>query len=357
MKKIKILIVLAIGIGLVTGSMEISYAKEVQKQNVESLIEALKDEDANTRIRAAVTLGKIKDKRAVEPLIEALKDKYGLIRKRAVFSLGEIKDHRAVEPLIEMLKDKYASIRSDAAYALGKIRDKRAVEPLTEALKDKNRHVRWEIIRALNRMRDARSIEALMEIVKNEKDTEVRAAALTTLGNIKEKPKTIGPLLQVLKNKQENEYIRQEVAWKLGGINDPQAVEALSQILKDENEKLSVRLCTALALWPSKENFVPSSNIVKEPWAIDLLIQGLKDKKFCSNYGGMIVVRLGLLCKSGVIKDPQVKEITGLLIEALKDKNSPLKRDSTWALETITGKNFGKNYNAWMNWWEKNKNK
>lgn len=73
--------------------------------NVDTLIQKLKNKDEDVRWRAAYALGKIKDARAVEPLIAALKDENRNVREDAAWVLGEIKDNRAVEPLIAALKE------------------------------------------------------------------------------------------------------------------------------------------------------------------------------------------------------------------------------------------------------------
>jgi hypothetical protein len=70
------------------------------------LINALKDKDANVRLKAAKALGKLADSRAVDPLIEALVyDENGNVREMAAWALGQIDDARTVDPL------SYASVK------------------------------------------------------------------------------------------------------------------------------------------------------------------------------------------------------------------------------------------------------
>ena len=103
---------------------------------VDTLIQKLKDNDKYVRRYAAEALGNIEDARKVEPLIAALKDKDSFVRWKAVEALWDIKDARAVEPLIAALKDKDKNVRCGAAYALGETGDKRAFNPLVENLCD-----------------------------------------------------------------------------------------------------------------------------------------------------------------------------------------------------------------------------
>ena len=104
------------------------YAAEVlgeTKDEVERLINDLKDESWQIRWYAAQALGGAKDLRAVEPLIAVLKkDKHVYVRATTAWALGEIKDRRAVKPLIDALGDEIRDVRRNAAWALKKITGK-----------------------------------------------------------------------------------------------------------------------------------------------------------------------------------------------------------------------------------------
>lgn len=103
------------------------YATEVlgeTKDEVERLINDLKDESWQIRWYAAQALGEIKNPRAVEPLAVALKDKNVYVRAMAAWALGEIKDRRAVKPLIDALSDQIKDVRKKAALALQEITGK-----------------------------------------------------------------------------------------------------------------------------------------------------------------------------------------------------------------------------------------
>ena len=87
----------------------------------------------------------------VDKLINQLKDEDGYVRRSAAEALVKI-GKPAVEPLITALKDKSYNVRRPAAEVLGMIGDSRAVEPLITALKDENEHVREYAAEALNRI-------------------------------------------------------------------------------------------------------------------------------------------------------------------------------------------------------------
>jgi HEAT repeat protein len=81
---------------------------------------------------------RMEKKRDVEGLIDALKQGNADIRRKAASSLGRIGDARAVQPLIKALDDKDFYVRGDAAKALGEIGDKRAVTPLKRAMESEH---------------------------------------------------------------------------------------------------------------------------------------------------------------------------------------------------------------------------
>ena len=103
---------------------------------VPALIDALKDEDAQVRWRAAEALGAIRQA-SVPALMTALKDEQAEVRWRAADALGMMgsaaKD--AVPSLVEALHDESWLVRERAAHALGEIgpEAEAAVPALVEA--------------------------------------------------------------------------------------------------------------------------------------------------------------------------------------------------------------------------------
>ncbi len=119
---------------------------------VPALIRALRDDNRDVRLAAAMALGELRDRRAFEPLIVILKDEDWAMRHGAARALGNLGDPGAVELLIATLKDKDENVRGAAAYALGELGDARAVEPLIAALKDEGGGVRYDAAEALGKL-------------------------------------------------------------------------------------------------------------------------------------------------------------------------------------------------------------
>lgn len=195
---------------------------------VESLIQALKDDDMHVREKAAEALGRIGDKRATELLIRAREEDEDYdVRIDATEALGRIGDKRAIEPLIQDLNDKSNSIevRFGAAWALGKIGE---VGPLIEFLNHDNPSVSQAAAYAFREMGEP-SVEPLIQALKNKTISVVRATwALEKVG----KP-AVKPLIKALKD--EDAIVRRGAAEVLGKLEDKRAVEPLTQALKDED--------------------------------------------------------------------------------------------------------------------------
>ena len=76
--------------GIFDGLFKPNVERLQEKKNVKGLIKALRHKDRRVRSEAAEALGEIGDKRAVEPLIQALKDEYWDVRLRAEKALEKI---------------------------------------------------------------------------------------------------------------------------------------------------------------------------------------------------------------------------------------------------------------------------
>lgn len=385
---------------------------KIGKPALKPLINALKDNDEDIRKMAAITLGKIKDKQAVKPLIDTLKNDNWEVRSSAAWALGEIRDSFSVESLISALKDK--DIRKDAAEALLKIgkpsvkylvtvlHDENphirrlaaevlaglkwiprndaqkiiyfiaacqwkecakigsaAVEPLIEILNAKQAYIRLEATWALGEIRDKRAVNTLVNILKDE-FSGVRKNAAEALGKIKDK-RAVESLIYILKD--NNVDVREKAVWALGEIMDIQAVVPLIIALEDEDS--SVRWESAKALGK-----------IKDRRAVESLIEALNDE--------VEGVRSGPAWALGEIKDKKAikpliiafkskdimvqgkiayalikigKPVVKPLIDALKDEDFSVRWNAKVTLEEITKQSFGEDYNAWLKWWEENKEK
>jgi HEAT repeat protein len=228
--------------------------------------------------------------------------RYSEVVRAAEWALKRINDPRAVEPLIAALEHKNKNVSACAAVALGNIRDPRAVEPLIAALKHKYDDVSEGAARALGNIKDPRAVEPLIAALsyKNDRPPKnlTKTAAARALGKIKD-PRAVEPLIAFFKEKYHSRGGYEATAWALGELRDPRAVPIL---------------------------------------CADILV-------LYTRGGGESATALGK------IKDPRTVPV---LIEALKYQDKR-RSSSAWALQEITGKDFGEDHSKWRMWLEENK--
>ncbi len=151
---------------------------------VESLIEALKDNEGAVRKFAALLLGRIGDDRAIEPLGMALYDLHhdvGKVSAEALVNFGV----RSFEILVEALDHPEMWIRIHSVDVLPKIKEPRVGLVLLEMLKVSEREVKKHVIEAMGELRDPRTLPALQEIMAQRGDREMHALAKAALEKIK----------------------------------------------------------------------------------------------------------------------------------------------------------------------------
>ena len=139
---------------------------KIGKPAVPALVEALKDNDRDVRIRAAKALGEIGDASATDALIDCLKhDKDRGVRTNAVISLGHIGDRSAVPALTGILDHNNLTLRSNAAYALVQIAGISAVPAVIHLLDDKDTDTRGRVAKAIADVGKS-AIPALVDFLK-----------------------------------------------------------------------------------------------------------------------------------------------------------------------------------------------
>jgi HEAT repeat protein len=201
---------------------------------VDYMIQALKDDDREVRIRASAFLEELGDAKAVDALISALKDDDPDVICSVASALGVLGDARAVDALTHSLKDNTDFGRVNVAWALGEIGDIRAVDALISTLKDKDTDVRSSAVAALGKLGDIRAVGALILILDDDIQ-KVRANAAWALGAIKD-AKAVDALILALKD--NDAHVRSYAAWALGEIGDIRAVDALTLALDDNNHEV-----------------------------------------------------------------------------------------------------------------------
>ncbi len=174
----------------------------------------------------------------------------------------------------------------------------------------------------------SQKIESLIKALASESVEESynAAVALAKTGDKSLVPRLIAGL------SSPNWRMRTGCAKALGKFKDERAIDPLIKALKDR--KSAVRWASAIALGE-----------LKAKKAVDPLIESLKKDVFWG-------VRTGAAWALGEIGDKKAVEP---LILALKNESYDVRLASYKALKKLTGKDFGKHYQAWWRWWQENK--
>ncbi len=234
---------------------------------VQPLIQALESGEKETRRRAAITLGVIKDAAAIESLAGKLEDSRSEVRKAAAISLGQIGEARAVGALAKATANRDYETRLAAAEALGLLQSEQGVEALVKAASDSNEAVQVAAIKGLGRigglqaasclrsaMASARkavadaAASALNSIVLSPENAEQRAEAAVLRGDfdaaVREGQVAVPALIVAMGFKDTQ--MRAQAARALGSLMAEAAVPSLLAALKDHTAVVQVSAAQAL---------------------------------------------------------------------------------------------------------------
>ena len=272
------------------------------------------------------------DEDNINRLIESLKDEDPHLRIFTINSIVDNKDREEAIPiLIRLLYDEESSVRSRAAWVLGKIGSLEAMNELLELITDQNKDVRKSVIRALG---DIQAFDAIPDIVKSleDEDWEVRAETAVVLEYFGWVPSTrkeeilnlIGKekweellkienleIQQILVFLQDNDKdIRAKSAWILGEIRSSKAIQPLFDLfMTDSNQEAKESSANALSKIGGKE-------------VVELLVVALHDQDW--------YIRKTAASALGNLQDPSSKEPLKSLLE---DDNTFVKKTAEEALK------------------------
>lgn len=130
--------------------------KNTDKRIIQLLLGALKDEEQQVRLEAAMTFAQ-----KIDAKVKIVNDEEPVI-SRSMKSL-------VVDALIHALEDGHSGVRRNAAEALGKAGAiSRVIAPLIKALGDPDQEVCRSVIMALKKGNDIRAINPLLNLLKGE---------------------------------------------------------------------------------------------------------------------------------------------------------------------------------------------
>lgn len=134
---------------------------------IPSLIECLKEGDADLRIYAALALGERLDPRATVPLIECLLDVDTNVRYHAIEALGRLRAVEAVEPLVSLVQSGDFFLAFPAMDALMRIGDRSIAPSLIPLLE--NQLLATQAAEALCELGDADTIVPMVRLFNSDR--------------------------------------------------------------------------------------------------------------------------------------------------------------------------------------------
>jgi len=249
----------------------------IENDDVDSLLESLKDEDLHVRV---FTINSIVDnpgnKQTIPVLITLLEEDVALVRSRIAWAMGKIKDERTIKPLIKALDDEDSDVRKNATRSLGELMAFDAIPALVEKLKDSSWEVRAEtivVLEDLGWVPSSKTDEALTLIAKekwnqlleqetvdntlllyflNDLDKDVRSKVAWVLGEIRSED-SIKLLFELLMNDKFQE-VKEQASSAIGKIGGEEGLSLLKEALKSEN--WFIRKCATSALGYSQDVLV-----------------------------------------------------------------------------------------------------
>jgi HEAT repeat protein len=161
-------------------------------------------------------------------LIRLLKDENEEVRQMAASALERLDGMSNLPLILEHYKKGDKAIRLRSIYALGKLGTEECMPPLIHALdNDKEEDVRAAAIRVLAEIKDPKTLPALILRLSDPSNT-IQTMVAQALGNFRHRNLShhLIPLL-----KRENKYLVMATLESLGKINAGDAVEEIIKLL------------------------------------------------------------------------------------------------------------------------------
>lgn len=217
----------------------------------EALIWGLGDKAAETRARAAESLGHRGQREAVPFLLDALRGQARAPRVRSAIyvALGRLGDAAALPPLYRCLdSEPRAELRRDCVMAIAAIGEAASLAKLLDAFgRDEDPLVRQSVVSALGRFPQEAALESLISLVEEPQSRQIRQRAIIALGG-SGRSKAVGTLLAAMERTHDDGELAL-IVWSLGQIGDSAAQAHLSQLLaRAKSIGPELRIAVAVAL-------------------------------------------------------------------------------------------------------------
>lgn len=268
----------------------------------ESCLAALKDPQAEIRIKAIEFLGIRNTVSTIAPFVGILEsDEIVKVKEAAIDALGIMKRPESFSILARMLEHHDPWVRAKSAIALSELGDKRAVEPLRKAFEITDGEARIPISQALMRFGDK---EATHEIKQKQfelrkKKTESEDDIFT--GDLNESGGGDASI-----SFSDDDLRIEDLYNSVSQRKDRAALDTLSEYLRDPDEVRRLKTLKVL------------SRIQKERHIREIIAEALKDQS-------LTIARMA----SDVLKNYRNNDLIGAYVKLLRWDDSEIKKHIT----------------------------
>jgi HEAT repeat protein len=275
---------------------------------------------------AAEALGGMQNEKSVDSLLQALKDDNVAVRYSAAAALSGRKDDRVVMALIERLNDPDRYVRSSVAYALGTTGEPSALDALFSCADDDSEAVRFSAAKAIASF-NPDDVHAELARRLEKSDRSMILLAVEILANIKD-DRAVKILRGYLKHNDSDIAYRTSLA--LAGTENSDIIEDLIEAAKRLDNELvalmqEVANSPAGLAMPTREPVVSMGAARGVAANLEKLAKKLHDSS--ANIRGSAANTLG---------DFKLQEAVDILSGAVKDKNEFVRASVVSALGRIS---------------------
>lgn len=146
------------------------------REDIEMMLIALKDEDSEIRKEAVEALGRIEGEDAQTSVVLALNDEDRDVRITAVTCLGNMGSEELLAPLSSILQDDDIWVKCAAIQAMAQIGGERASRLIADLLKDEVGLIVIKSVQALGKLKSMEYAPAILELFESPDNEVVRAA-------------------------------------------------------------------------------------------------------------------------------------------------------------------------------------
>ena len=275
------------------------------KHSDEILRQLIKDTDADVRLDAIKTIGKIGSESCIGDLIESFQDAGPRLRVAIIQAMGHIHHKDSAGFLKNLLKKTDPDLKRMTLESLGMIRDRRSIPDLIVAMDDGDWMVRSGAIQALAQIGDRKCAGRLLKKL-NDPDDIVKKEAILALGKLNYK-KAVYFILPLI----HNENLQTEILNTIRQLGIPD-MDSFCKYFKQSHVRLKCRLIDLLSH-------------IKNQGSIEFLVSCLNEEFF--------TVRCWAARALGNLKDRRA--IPYLLKIQKEDPSKEVRKEATHALKRI----------------------